>query len=432
MTTKIKGNRIDVDSVKNALNYSAEEIGATPTGGYAGTAQDLYQLTQNNYSGVILPTDGTTAMTRVGLSDIEWYKKGLKIVLLADDLTENVVIADYANPEIVAGADLTGASGQVMVKIPRIYYREVLDGSGVLIRVEISPIRLVGFECHPKFVRPDGTEREFIYIGAYEASNSGSNVLQSVSGVAPLTSQTLATFRSRAFARGEGWYPYDFWTQHLIQLLFYVNHATFNSQTALPGYTERTAWNDAYKRNTGRSNILTSMSGTIAADLGGLDIGLDDANWRIAEKNIANRFLFIENLFGHIWKFMDGCAFDGRVGQSNLAYVTNDPALFTSVDAEITTKYKAYGAALPAATNENYIQSMQSGFLPKAHGGASTTYVTDYFWSHLDDASRDYFRAVRAGGALNNGGPAGVAARYSTNGLGAAFSDVGSRLCAAP
>lgn len=433
---KVAGKQLSTEDFTTTLKTKLEGIDMSvklDTGGYIGTAQDLYDLTQNNYSGVILPTDGSTAMTRVGNADLSWLMKDVKLVLLADDLTEAETIADYDNPQIVAWADLTGASGQVMAKLPRVYYCEVLDGDGVLIRVEIAPVKLIGFSCHPKFVRPDGTEREFIYVGAYEASNSASNVLQSVSGVATLTSQTLDAFRTRAFARGEGWYPYDFWTQHLLQLLFYINYATFNSQQALPGYTERTAWNDAYKRNTGRSDALITMNGTVAADLTGLDADLNDANWRIAEKNIANRFLFVENIFGHIWKFMDGCAFNGLVSQTyNYAYVTNNPALFSSSEALILANYERYGTSLPGATNENYMQSLQAGFLPKAHGGSSSTYITDYFWSYLDDATRDYFRVVRAGGGLNSGGPAGVAARFSFSGLGLASSNYGSRLCAAP
>ncbi|MGD9930127.1 MAG: hypothetical protein AB7U05_08915 [Mangrovibacterium sp.] len=429
-TTKFKhGIAIGDDNITLKKDLNGNLVFADKSGEYR-----LDSIT-GQYQGVRLPADGSTSFLRTGGDEAQtndWWLRQIKLVLLADNLTENATLADYDNPQIDGGAVLDGSQGQVMAKLPKLYYREFLDDNGVLVRVDISPVKLLGYACHPKFVRPDGTERDYIYIGAYEASNSGSNVLQSVSGSATLTGQTLATFRSSAFARGAGWYPYDVWTQHFIQLLFYVYYGTFDSQTALPGYTERTVWNDAYKRNTGRSNVLTSINGSVAADLAGLDADLDDANWRIAEKNIANRFLFIENIFGHIWKFLDGCAFDGRVAGDNSAYVTNNPDLFTSIDAEITTKYTKLGATLPAAVNENYTQSLQAGFLPKAHGGGSTTYVTDYFWSYLDDATRDYFRVVRAGGILYNGSPAGVAARLSLNGLSLAHSTSGSRLCAAP
>ncbi len=387
------------------------------------------------YQGVNLPQDGSTAMTRTGGDDAEnhWWLKGVKMVLLANDLTENAVIADYFNPEIQPGAILDGSMGQVMAKIPKVYYREFFNDAGTLIRVDLSAFKLLGYTCHPKFLRPNGTEREFVYIGAYEASNSPTNVLQSVSGAPVLTSQTLATFRARAFARGAGWFPYDFWTHHLIQLLFYVRHGTFDSQTALPGYTEASGWDYAYTRPTGRSNILTSISGSVDALLGvgELDEDLNAAGITAGEK-IANRFLFIENIYGHIWKFLDGCAFNGRIGEQNTAYVTADPAKFSSDEATIRANYEDLGIDLPSDVNANYIKNLQQGFLPKEFGGGSTTYVTDYFWSYLDDETRDYFRSVRLGGCLFDGGQAGVAARYSGVSLGHASSAYGSRLCAAP
>ena len=386
-----------------------------------------------NIISLTFPQDGSTQLIRSfgGETSNYWWLKQVKLVLLGDDLTENAVIADYENQQIDAGADLTGASGQVMVKIPKIYFKETLDLNGTLIRVDVAPIKLAGFACHPKFVRPDGTERDYIYIGRYEAGSDGGTKLSSVSGVAPLTGVALATFRSRAFARGAGWYPYDYYTHHLLQLLFYVYYADFNSQAKLPGYTEASAYADAYKRTSGRSDNLTTMNGSVDADLAGIDAELVAAGITAGEK-IANQFLFIENIFGHLWKMLDGIAFDGRIGQPNTAYVTADPTKFSSVDAEILANYDNLNVNLPAATNENYIQSLQSFFLPKVHGGGSSTYVTDYFWSYLDDETRNYLRLVRAGGALAYGGKAGLAARLSDGGLSLAISDSGSRLCAAP
>lgn len=421
------------DTNNNGKADAAEQAdNATNAEKLAGVAANLYALKSYvnsllNYISSAIPTSGSTLFEQAG--SMNWLVKQVKIVTLADNLTETSVLATYDSPTVAGAVD--GGAGQVMVKIPKFYYRETSNDSGELVQLEVADNSRPGFTCHPKFVRPDGSEREFIYIGAYEGSNSGGK-LASVSGLPVWTSQTLATYRSSAFSRGSGWYPYDFWTHHLIQLLFYMYYATFDSQAALPGYTERTTWNDSYKRNTGRSNILTGINGTVPADLSGQDSDLDDTNWRIAEKYIANRFLFIENIFGHVWKFLDGCTFDGRTGQPNYAYVTNDPTLFSSADAEILANYQQLGYDLPAASNEAYIESLQAGFLPKKHGGSSSTYVTDYFWSYLNDTARDYFRSGLAGGTLGSGGQAGVAAHLSNLSLGYAYSYLGSRLCAAP
>ena len=84
---------------------------------------------------------------------------------------------------------------------------------------------------------------------------------------------------------------------------------------------------------------------------------------------------------------------------------------------------------LPAAGSENWIKSLGSLGLPKTLGGDSATYVTDYFWSYLDDNTRDYLRVVLAGAALTDGAYGGVAARGSNAGLGVAVAYCVSRLC---
>ena len=423
-----KTNRANADdAIQQISGVAIAELNQEKTN-RANADDAIQQISAVNY-----PKDGSTLLPRTfgGLSQNYWWLKNVKLVLVADDLTENRVLCTFDNPSMPGDAVLNGSQGQVMSKIPKIYYKEVFDENGILVETATAPVKLNGYRCHEKFVRPDGSERDYIYIGAYEASSSAGNVLQSVSGVVPLTGVDLATFRTRAFSRGSGWYPFDFYTQHLIQLLFYAVFADFNSQTKLPGFTEASSWNDAYKRNTGRSNVLTSMNGSIDAYLAGIDADLGAAGVTTGEK-IANRFLFIENIFGHIWKMMDGVAFDGRVGQPNTVYATADPAKFSSLEASILANYINLNVVLPAAVNENYMQSFQSLFLPKAHGGNSSTYVTDYFWSYLDDASRNYLRLVLVGGALSYGAQAGLASRSSYYGLGHAYSLSGSRLCAAP
>ena len=92
--------------------------------------------------------------------------------------------------------------------------------------------------------------------------------------------------------------------------------------------------------------------------------------------------------------------------------------------------YTDLGIELPATSNEAYIQYLQKGMLPKTHGGGSTTYVTDYFWSYLNDAARNYMRLGLVGGRLNDGSRCGLSARFVYYGLGVAGSFFGFRLCA--
>lgn len=368
------------------------------------------------------PSVGATSMTRIGDGNYEPIYQDISLVALSDAGIVNATLATYAAPTISGAVD--GSNGQVMVRIPRKYYREIFDDNGNLCGFDMSNHPLSGFKLHEKFSWGNG--RGEIYVGAYEGS-TGAAKLQSISGVALEHTKTLAEFRALAVARGANWHAYDYYTQHLIQMLFYLYYADFNSQVVLPGYTEH-GWDPSFKRNTGRTDAMTSKTGSTNADSAGVDADLV-AGWSNSSRVIANRFFWIENLYGHCWKFLDGCAFDGRTGQPNTAYLTPNPTLFSSVDADIFSKYINMNVNMPAGGDANYQQTLGGLFLPKSFGGSSSTYITDYFWSYLDYAPNNYLRVVISGGLLDNGGPAGVAARSSVSGFVSADSYGVSRLC---
>lgn len=358
------------------------------------------------------PTQPGTQMTLINSVVVfEDFFSKFKVVALDDNGQE---IATLATGNGAMSGDLTGANGQVMLKIPQIYYREIFNLTGQRCGIDLSLTPVSGFKLHEKFSWGNG--RGEIYVGCFEGGEVAAK-MTSVAGVPVSTSKTIAQFRELASARGAGWHAYDYYTHHLLEMLFYVYHGTLNSQEALPGYTDHT-WGEVYKKNTG---LVTTMHGRF--------IGQDDGQFTSSNHTIANSFLGIENLYGHVWKFLDGCVFDGRVGKQNTAYLTPNPLLFSSVDSEILSRYINMNVDLPAATYENYLSSTGALGLPKTHGGDSSTYVTDYFWSYLDNIIHDYLRVVIAGGGLNYGTQAGVAARDSLNGLGIAFSNFASRLC---
>ena len=64
-------------------------------------------------------------------------------------------------------SDLTGTDGQVMVEIPKFWYR--YGYSGTTHTWEVSPVPLTGFKVHEMFMSDD-TEKDYVYVGAYEAS----------------------------------------------------------------------------------------------------------------------------------------------------------------------------------------------------------------------------------------------------------------------
>ena len=64
-------------------------------------------------------------------------------------------------------SNLDGTDGQVMVEIPKFWYR--YGYSGTTHTWEVSPVPLTGFKVHEMFMSDD-TEKDYVYVGAYEAS----------------------------------------------------------------------------------------------------------------------------------------------------------------------------------------------------------------------------------------------------------------------
>ena len=85
---------------------------------------------------------------------------GMRRCNLADDGTVN---AYYGDPTF----SYTGSNGQVMVEIPKFWYRtDALSGK---YRFTISPIARTGYTVHPAFI-VDSVEKDHIYVSAFEGS----------------------------------------------------------------------------------------------------------------------------------------------------------------------------------------------------------------------------------------------------------------------
>lgn len=368
------------------------------------------------------------------------YFKQIKQVGLNDAGQEIHTFATWNSPITTGATD--GSLGQVMAKLPKLYVKINYDANGYMESYTLRSTPATGFtlhECFWDYDLMDGSKgRDFIYVGSYEG-DSANGKLNSRSGVVSTGSLRMDQFRDLAkatFTDGNG-HLLDFYTQELIQLLFYAYYGTRDSQTALPGYTERAAYNEADFRNNGRTDILTTVNGYVNAQTGAGETDEDlVAGWKDEGRGtaIANRFLFIENIFGAKWKFLDGCAFDGRVGEKKTAWVHPDPRVFTSVDANALTNYIDLNVDLLTVDTTGWIGGVGRGFIPLAALGAdSAKYYCDLFYSYLSDATaRNYLRSVLAGGLLRFGSNAGLAARYSYYSLATASSDFGSRLMYKP
>lgn len=407
----ITGTGVTAEKCKG-LNYTSNVPAAESTTGWVGVRFN--------------PEIPDTELTRVGDADWAQIFTDIELVTLADNGTVNNVLATFANPTIVGATD--GTDGQVMVRIPKKYYREVFNDAGILCGLDISNTTRTGFKLHEKFSY--GTGRNEIFVGAYESHIDATGEVLKMQSIADVTvdgQKTITEFREIAAARGEGWHAYDFYTQHLLQMMFYLYYSDFNSQKVLPGYTDNT-WNaDNPFRNAGRTNILKTVNGSVPADAG-IDADIfSDENWSSPNHTIANRFLFIENLFGHCYKFIDGQTFRCLPDVSPIAYITANPALFSSLDVDVYANYEAKETGLDFNQDKYYGKNFGGLLLPKSFEDDSDKYSCDY--CYLSPAVGDYFRVVVAGGGLSCVGGAGVACRSAIDALDDAVAHFVSRLC---
>jgi len=113
----------------------------------------------------VIATDNTDT-TQVVVS-VAGGTAGNAYALAVSDANMSVSGAFMTGGAANATAVLDGTDGQVMVEIPKFWYR--YGYSGTTHTWEISPVPLTGFEVHPAFMS-DATELDYAYVSAYEAS----------------------------------------------------------------------------------------------------------------------------------------------------------------------------------------------------------------------------------------------------------------------
>lgn len=356
-----------------------------------------------------------------------------------------------------AAADLTGATGQMETELPDMYVRFETDGNKCRHLQSTEP--LPGFHLWRKG-----------YIGSVEATvQRSTTTLASVCNTdadyrggnndatrdgtyrtmlgMPATNISLTNFRAYARKRGSTEWNCNLYRLHkMMWWLFAVEYANFNSQAdfnaALDenGYHQGglgagvTTWDGTSWNNyngyyplvpCGVTNSLGNHTGTVDYNV----IGSDGST---VKTFAVPRYRGVENPFGHIWKWTDGCKCiiqSEASGGLSKFYVCDNPANFTSSG---TTNYD-YRGNLPRS--EGYVKALILGedgeIMPLAVGGGSTTYFCDYFYTNIP-TSGESERGVLFGGHAISGAAAGFvfALTYYTATYAAAY--FGSRLCFDP
>lgn len=374
----------------------------------------------------------------VGANDFEYLEPWSKMRLcnLADNGTVNAYSGD-------AGYATDGTNGQVMVEIPRFWYRvEKADDSWEWI---VSPIPQPGFSVHPAFVS-NGVERSRLYVSAYLGAEV-TGALVSVTNTLPQYDKTRAQFRTLARARGANWGIMDFTTYSALQLLMLVMTANFDMQTVIGKGISDMRYNsgDVATVNESAVNrviVANATAGYFAAGnmigigttLGGNQVAkfrqissidvydgsnkaitFDGAAVNVAIGNIVYTmpsktggadalgihtgramgtdwkvdvsFFGMQGLWGNFFQFLDGWNMDA----SYYAWLNDNPA--TCADATFVAPYKRYGAVMPSAADGyarrfGYDSAYPWTMLTGEVGGASTGPVGDYLYRSATASER--------------------------------------------
>lgn len=256
----------------------------------------------------------------------------------------NIINGEVAYSQDDAGYSETNYD--TVVYIPEFYYYANKDTTNQKWNWSISSTQLEGYKKHP------GSGR---YVGRFHTSGSSSNVF-SKSGAAPLTNITRANFRTYSHNKGNNWRQIDLATWSVIQMLYLIEFANWNSQNMLGN-----GQNTSSKNNTGDTTGALYHT--------------------IKRNGDSNSYRWIENLFGKLNTWIDG-----YVGAGQRAYFT------TNVDAynDLKTGNTSTGIIVPRngtwITGFGYDKNCDWAFIPDASsGGSASTYVPDAVYSDPAD-----------------------------------------------
>lgn len=422
------------------------------------------------YYGVrIKQTVAATTLERVGRPELH-TSLPIQSKMRRCVLRDNGTVAYYLHPtdstkrDNGAAANLTGADGMVMVEIPAHYRKFEFDGHDIVALISEYP--LPGFHHVPKMYRSAyeatvdrtvaATPKLASVVNTTAAFRGGNNnasydgTYRSYLGL-PATSISLTNFRNYARNRGEaglngkGWNCDLYAAQLATYWLFVIEYANLNSQAAYNAPPDA----NGYKQG-GLGDGVTTMSGANWNTYNGyyplIPCGVTNSlgnNTGVVSHKIDNgagishtfnvpSYRGIENPFGHLWSWTDGCkcAIQSEAdGGLSKFYVCDDPAKFQD------SSYNDYEYRGDLPRKEGYAKFHLCGEfgdnMPREVGGSSTTFMADYFYTNIP-TSGTVMRGVLFGGSALNGALAGLSCAITNDAASNTNAYIGFRLCFIP
>lgn len=239
-------------------------------------------------------------------------------------------------------------SGGVMVKEPKYWYKWTKTGKKLKLQIADGPVE--GFHVDPvNMDRGDGLgELDFSYIGRYHCA---SGTYKSETNKAQQVNITRSGARSSIHNLGANIWQMDFAQMWYVGMLFLVEFADWNGQTAI-GYG---CSSGNSKQNNGRTDSMQYHTGTTAANR--TTYGF-------------TQYRNIEGWWDNVYDWMDGCYYN-----SNGLNVIKNPAQFSdSANGVLVGKPVAgYPSDFTIPTQDG----LEWALFPSAANGSQTTYVPD-------------------------------------------------------
>lgn len=409
-----------------------------------------------------------SACTRIGNSSLHALlpiQSKMRRCLLSDDgkVVTYLDANDSTKTETGATANLTGVFGQVMVEIPAHYRKFEVDGT--VYRCMISEQELSGFTFVPLSYRSayeaaldrsiaDAPKLASV-VNTTETFRGGNNnaawdgTYRSLLG-RPVTNASLTDFRNYARNRGEagetgkGWNCDVYEVQKTCYWLYAIEYANFNCQLDYNpeldpngyrqgglsiGVTNMNNWGAFNKGNPfvpcGQTNSLGNNSGVV-------EYTYINADGTKGQTFSVPSYRGLENPFGHIWSWMDGCKCliqNAAAGGASEFYVCDNPANYQDTD------YNNYIKRGKLPRSNGYVKVIIAGEfaenMPAEVGGSSSTYFADFFITNIPSSGIAQ-RGVLFGGDASSNMNAGFNYANTIFASSVASANIGSRLCFLP